>query len=97
MINVPLYPVMPLSAEDVRTLSRAHVLAYQRYRALGHQQSTRSGRDLGPIRINKSLWVLYSGLRYNRQLIDQYRDQIAPADATLVESFVDRFGYPPDP
>jgi hypothetical protein len=88
-----------LSDPDRRLMATAHLLAYTRYRELGlHPQRTSSAsRYLGPIRINKSLWVLYSGLRYNRDLVDQLRDRLEPYDAAKVEEFVARFGYPPDP
>ena len=96
---VPVFPETPLSDPDRRLMATAHLLAYTRYRELAlHPQSTSSAsRYLGPIRINKSLWVLYSGLRYNRDLIDQLRDRLEPDDAAKVEEFVARFGYPPDP
>ena len=98
-ITVPAFAGAPFTDSEIETLSRAHLLAYSRYRELGLRPASASSskRNLGPIRINKSLWVLYSGLRYNPQLIDQYRGEIQSEDVTIVESFVQRFGYPPDP
>jgi len=99
LLLVPVFPDTPLSESGRRLMTDAHLLAYSRYRELGlHPQTTSSvRRNLGPIRINKSLWVLYSGLRYNRDLVAQLRDQLEPDDAAKVEAFIARFGYPPDP
>jgi hypothetical protein len=97
-IQVPEYLGPPLSGAETETIARAHLLAYARYRELGIASSSAAAtRRLGAIRINKSLWVLYSGLRYDHGLLDRIRDDIRVEDLRMVEGFVTRFGYPPDP
>ena len=88
---------------DQRTeISRGHVLAYRLYRDLGSDAvGLGQGQPawllvrLGRIRLNKSMWVLYSGLRYDEQLLDRFAASIREHEVRQVRIFVDRFGLPP--
>lgn len=91
-----------LTDEQRRTISRAHVLAYRYYRSLG-SEAIGLGRgqpawwlaQLGRIRFNKAMWVLYSGLRYDEALLSRFEASIRDEDARQVRAFVNRFGLPP--
>ena len=96
-ITVPEWDGLPLSSEETSVLAAAHLLAYERYRVLGESSTAESDRRLGAIRINKSLWVLYSGLRYDHGLVDSIRGEIRVDDAEKIDGFIARYGYPPDP
>jgi len=73
---------------------------YKVYRSLGEAALSR-GRatgnnwliQLGRIRINKAHWLLYSGLRFDHQLLETYAGQIQDRDARVVRDYVKRFGY----
>lgn len=84
-------------------LSEAHVLAYRHYRdlgdgaiGLGMGQPEWWRERLGRIRLNKAHWVLYSGLRYDPELLDRYAGSIRDHDVAEVRSYVERFGLPPN-
>jgi len=84
-------------------LSAAHVAAHQMYKSLGSEAVGLGAgqpdwwlRSLGRERANKAEWVLYSGLRYNEDLLSEFEESIAPADRTRVQSYVERFGLPPN-
>lgn len=103
-VNVPqsLLADGELDPADVAVISDAHLTAYERYRRLGEQAIERGRSDgsqwlvnSGRLRINKSHWVLYSGLRYAPQLLDRYAERIRPEDRETVAGFVRRFGPPP--
>ena len=92
----------PVEGQWLRTLSEAHVSAHQLYASLGDDAiGLGAGQPrwwldrLGRERANKALWVLYSGLRYNQRLLDQYAGQIDPQAVSQVRAYVERFGYPP--
>ena len=83
-------------------LSQAHVLAYRHYRDLGDAaiglgmgQPEWWRQRLGRQRLNKAHWVLYSGLRYDEELIERYAGSIRDDDIREVRGFVERFGLPP--
>ena len=91
-----------LTAEQRQRVSAAHVLAYHHYRRLGDGaiglgmgQPEWWRERLGRIRLNKAHWVLYSGLRYNEDLVSDFRDEIRADDAAEVRSFRERYGLPP--
>lgn len=91
-----------LTREQRTRLSEAHVLAYTYYRSLdGHAIGLGIGQPawwlarLGRIRMNKALWVLYSGLRYDEDLLDTFTDSIRDEDILQVRTFRTRFGLPP--
>ena len=91
-----------LTEDRRRELSSAHVLAYRHYRSLGSDaiglgigQPAWWLARLGRTRMNKALWVLYSGLRYDEQLLDRFSGQIHHDDARQVRGFVNQFGLPP--
>jgi hypothetical protein len=85
---------------EMATLLQAYVDTYRRYRALGEQALER-GRETGSrwlielarARINKAHWLLYSGMRFRRDLLDHFDDQIEDRDERVVRQFVERFGY----
>jgi len=88
------------NAREMATLLQAYVDVYRRYRALGEQALER-GRETGSrwlielarARINKAHWLLYSGMRFRRDLLDHFDDQIEDRDERVVRQFVERFGY----
>jgi hypothetical protein len=88
------------NAREMATLLQAYVDSYRRYRALGEQALER-GRETGSrwlielarARINKAHWLLYSGMRFRRDLLDHFDDQIEDRDERVVRQFVERFGY----
>lgn len=91
-----------LSDEQRARLSQAHVLAYRHYRDLGDAaiglgmgQPEWWRERLGRQRLNKAHWVLYSGLRYDEDLLDRYAASIRDEDIREVRGFVERFGLPP--
>lgn len=91
-----------LTDEQRHRISAAHVLAYHHYRMLGDGaiglgmgQPEWWRERLGRIRLNKAHWVLYSGLRYNEDLVDDFENEIRADDAAEVRSFRDRYGLPP--
>ncbi|MFW5718015.1 MAG: LysM peptidoglycan-binding domain-containing protein [Spirochaetota bacterium] len=91
-----------LTGDQRRRLSHAHVLAYERYRSLG-DDAIGLGRGqpawwlsrLAQIRMNKALWVLFSGLRYDEDLLTSFASSIRDEDARRVGEFRERFGLPP--
>lgn len=90
-----------LSDADVTVLSEAHVIAYERYRRLA-DVSIAQGREsgiqwlitLGNRRLNKAHWVLYSGLRYNVDLLEEYAHRISAADRQAVQAYLNKYGRP---
>ena len=104
VLEIPPSPLedgtLPPSA--VEEVTRAHILAHQRYKELG-TQSLAAGRESGNpwaiqrglIRLNKSHWVLYSGLRYDPDLLDRARGAVSAEDISVVRSFMERFGPRP--
>ena len=91
-----------LTPEQRERLSQAHVLAYHHYRGLGDEAiGLGVGRpawwlaQLAKVRLNKAMWVLYSGLRYDASLLDRFADRVRDEDAAQVRAFVERFGLPP--
>lgn len=104
-IQVPRWVTLSsgLTSSQRRELSAAHVEAHQMYKELGSAAIGLGAgqpewwlRSLGRERANKAEWVLYSGLRYNEDLLSDFEDQIASADRARVQSYVERFGLPPD-
>lgn len=104
-ITIPAWVTIDsgLTADQRERLSRAHVLAYTHYRTLGSDAiGLGAGQpawwlaQLGNIRMNKAVWVLYSGLRYDEDLLDSFSNQIRDEDARQVREFVERFGLPPN-
>lgn len=92
-----------LTTEQRRRLAEAHVIAYEHYRRLGSDAvGLGAGQpawwlaQLGRIRLNKAHWVLYSGLRYDEELLARFDSEIRTEDAAQVQAFVDRFGLPPN-
>ena len=93
----------PLSSADRATLSEAHVVAYEHYRDLGSdavglgQGQPQWWLDrLGRTRENNAQWVLYSGLRYQESLLEDFSARIGPEDLSDVRGYVTRFGLPPN-
>lgn len=87
--------------EDIDTITAAHVNAYRRYKDLGNDALTRGRRDdsywlaqLGRLRLNKSVWVLYSGLRYDRGYLDR-ASGIDDEDLATVRRFIRDYGPAP--
>ena len=106
--TVAVYPSLRadgnLSDRDLEVLLGAYVDTYQRYRSLGRELLQRGREEnrsaalsRGRFYVNKAQWLLYSGTRYSRDLLDQYGDEIAPEDARTVRQFIASFGYAPDP
>ena len=92
-----------LTSEQRRALSAAHVLAYQHYLALGDDaiglgmgQPAWWRERLGRMRLNKAHWVLYSGLRYDPDLVATFASEIRDADIAEVRGYRERFGLPPN-
>ena len=103
-VDVPAWVTVEsgLTDEQRSRLSQAHVLAYRHYRDLGDAaiglgmgQPEWWRERLGRQRLNKAHWVLYSGLRYDEQLLDRYAGSIGDDDTREVRGFVERFGLPP--
>lgn len=103
-VDVPAWVTVEsgLTDEQRSRLSRAHVLAYRHYRDLGDAaiglgmgQPEWWRERLGRRRLNKAHWVLYSGLRYDEQLLDRYAGSIRDDDIREVRGFIERFGLPP--
>lgn len=103
-LRIPASPLRDgrLPAAEVPPVTRAHILAHERYKALGNQ-SLAAGRESGNpwaiqrglIRINKSHWVLYSGLRYDERLLDAAEGKVSADDIRVVRTFIERFGPGP--
>ena len=97
VLNIP-----PRPDEAARAVTDAHVEAYRRYRKLGDEALSR-GRtqgdllliQLGLIRVNKALWVLYSGLRYDDGLLERAEGTVPQADLETVRGFITQFGGKP--
>jgi len=51
--------------------------------------------QLGLIRVNKAHWVLYSGLRYDDNLLERVEGRVPQSDLAIVRAFVTRFGGNP--
>ena len=97
-------PVRPDLADGTvtRAVTDAHIAAYRRYRELGDEalsQGRTQGNfwliQLGLLRVNKARWVLYSGLRYDDELLERAGGIVPPADLEIVRGFVTRFGGKP--
>ena len=106
--RVEIYPSLTadgrLTDTELSVLMDAYVETYKRYRALGEEAfaSARDSNDAyllerSQLYINKAQWLLYSGLRYSRDLLDTHSDQIDDRDMRVVREYVDRFGYLPAP
>jgi len=87
---------------DTELIIEAHVLAYARYRELGDAAIARGraeASDLwiqaGRIRVNNAHWVLYSGLRYDRNLLERVTESVPERDLDVVRGFISRFGPAP--
>ncbi|MBU8912825.1 MAG: LysM peptidoglycan-binding domain-containing protein [Spirochaetales bacterium] len=97
VLNIP-----PRPDEAARAVADAHVEAYRRYRELGDEALSR-GRaqgnvlsiQLGLIRVNKAHWVLYSGLRYDDDLLERAEGTVPRADLDTVRGFITQFGGKP--
>mgnify|MGYP006293679233 CR=1 FL=1 len=103
-VDVPAWVTVEsgLTDEQRSRLSQAHVLAYRHYRDLGDAaiglgmgQPEWWRERLGRRRLNKAHWVLYSGLRYDEELLERYAGSIRDDDTREVRGFVERFGLPP--
>lgn len=102
---VAVYPALDsdgeLSRSDTGVLSEAYLETYRAYRAIGLEALER-GRASGSRywiersrnKINKAHWLLYSGHRFNPDLVDEYADGIDPRDLRVVRGYLERFGYP---
>ena len=104
-LTVPDWPEVTVPLTDSRRdeLSAAHVVAYEHYRSLGaNAVGLGQGRPqwwlqrLGRTRDSNARWVLYSGLRYNQDLLVDFADRIAEADLREVRGYISRFGLPLD-
>jgi hypothetical protein len=80
----------------------AHVLAYQKYRELGdaavatgREQNSAAWIQRGRIRVNNAHWLLYSGLRYDRDLLDKVRGRVQERDIAVVRRFIELYGPAP--
>ncbi|MFW5688499.1 MAG: LysM peptidoglycan-binding domain-containing protein [Spirochaetota bacterium] len=92
-----------LTSEQRRRLSASHVLAYRHYLALGDDaiglgmgQPEWWRERLGRVRLNKAHWVLYSGLRYDPDLLSTFASDIRDEDIAEVRGYRERFGLPPN-
>lgn len=103
-VDVPAWVTVEsgLTDEQRARLSQAHVLAYRHYRDLGDAaiglgmgQPEWWRERLGRQRLNKAHWVLYSGLRYDEELLDRYAGSVRADDIREVRGFVERYGLPP--
>lgn len=90
-----------LSDRELATLLDAYIRTYAVYRELGEKSLERARQtdsswhyQLGRVRINKAHWLLYSGLRFYRDLLEDYGDRIQDRDERVVRQFIARFGYP---
>jgi hypothetical protein len=104
VLDIPPSPlrggVLPASA--VPAVTDAHILAHERYRDLG-RQSLAAGRETGNpwavqqglIRINKSRWVLYSGLRYDDELPQRAAGRVSADDLEILRGFIRVYGPRP--
>ncbi len=98
IVNIPPRPDLA-DGTAARAVTDAHIAAYRRYRELG-DRALSQGRtqgdfwliQLGLIRVNKAHWVLYSGLRYDDELLERAGRTVPPADLEIVRGFVTRFG-----
>jgi hypothetical protein len=105
---VEIYPSLDsdgeLSTRDISVLSDAYVETYRAYRKVGIEALER-GRASGSRywiersrnKINKAHWLLYSGHRFNRELLGTYAERIDDRDERVVRRYLERFGYPLDP
>jgi hypothetical protein len=102
---VEIYPSLDsdgdLSGRDVEVLSEAYVETYGAYRQIGIEALER-GRASGSRywiersrnKINKAHWLLYSGHRFNPQLLAEYGGRIDDRDERVVRRYLERFEYP---
>ena len=97
VLNIPQPPDL-----SRRAVTDAHVEAYIRYRELGDEALQRGqaredfwSTQLGLIRVNKAHWVLYSGLRYDDNLLERVEGRVPQSDLAIVRAFVTRFGGNP--
>ena len=101
VLDIPIKPDVTGSS-GMKAIVDAHVEASRRYRRLG-DEATATGRtrgdlwmmQLGLIRVNKAHWVLYSGLRYDPDLLDKAAGAVSERDLEIVRSFISRFGPRP--
>ena len=101
ILDIPARPEVARNP-GIGAVGDAHIEAYLRYRSLGDETLSKGrGRgdlwliQLGLIRINKAHWVLYSGLRYDPELLDKAAGTVPDRDLEIVRSFVSRFGARP--
>jgi hypothetical protein len=103
--QVRVYPSLKadgrLSEVERSHLMAAYIETYRRYRSLGEEWLARAEdtgdaylRRQGRGFIDKAQWLLYSGLRYSQTYLEQHGDTVDPRDLAVVESYVERFGYP---
>lgn len=102
--TVNIYPSLKadgsLTEPELAVLLEAYVDTYRRYRRIGEGALSR-GRETGSqyqiqrgrLYVNKAQWLLYSGLRYSRDLLDRYAAEIDEGDLRAVRQYVERFGY----
>ncbi|MFW5729906.1 MAG: hypothetical protein ACOCYG_09630, partial [Spirochaetota bacterium] len=102
--TVRVYPSLKedgtLTDAELAVLLEAYVETYRRYRRIG-EEALRRGRETGSryeiqrgrLYVNKGQWLLYSGLRYSRDLLDRYAARIEDGDLRVVRQYVERFGY----
>ncbi len=102
--TVDIYPSLKadgtLTDAELAALLEAYVDTYRRYRRIGEEALSR-GRESGSqyqiqrgrLYVNKAQWLLYSGLRYSRDLLDRYAAEIDEGDLRAVRQYVERFGY----
>ena len=104
-LRIPAWVTVESGLTDAQRqeLSAAHVAAYRAYSSLGSDAiGLGTGQPawylarLARIRVNKATWVLYSGLRYDPDLLDNFVNRITPADVALVRQYRERFGLPPN-
>ncbi len=104
-LRIPAWVTVESGLTDAQRqeLSAAHVAAYRAYSSLGAEAiGLGTGQPawylarLARIRVNKATWVLYSGLRYDPDLLDNFVNRITPADVALVRQYRERFGLPPN-
>jgi hypothetical protein len=104
-LTIPEWPRVDvvLSPARRRELSAAHVVAYEHYRSLG-ADAVGMGQGqpqwwldrLGRTRENNARWVLYSGLRYDENLLDEFSGRVRESDLREVRGYVTRYGLPPN-
>lgn len=104
-LSIPRWtvPTRPLQQGQRDRLSAAHVAAYAHYRSLGSDAvGLGQGQPdwwlsrLGRTRENNARWVLYSGLRYNERLLEEFAQEISAEDLREVQGYRERFGLPPN-